>query len=131
MYKRAMAWLETWAPPEIIGGRPGGSPAKTYTQISAWLQRAQALRKSFLVIHADLTKFFDTMSRWSTDLLAQIGFDPKVAHIMHFIRSGTRLLRLQDQCGQPFKTMVGSPQGDALTLVEAIVPMCIWHKALS
>jgi hypothetical protein len=116
---------------EIIGGRPGGSPAKTSTKITAWLQRAQTLRKSFLVIHADLTKFFDTMLRWITTLLVHIGFDPHIANFMLQIRQGSRLLRLQDQCGQPFATKVGSPQGDALTLVEAIVPVCIWHKAIT
>ena len=50
---------------------------------------------------------------------------------MQQIREGQRLLRLKDQCGQPFSTRVGSPQGDALTLLEAIVPMCIWHTAIT
>ena len=39
-YQRAMMWLDQWAPPEIVGGRPGGDPSTIYYPRAIQLEQA-------------------------------------------------------------------------------------------
>jgi hypothetical protein len=123
-----MVWLEGWAPPEVVGGRPGGSPATIYYPLAYHIERAISLKTSLITIHADLSKFFDTLPRWTTTLLHKMGMPLEITNAMARIRRGYRCLRFNGSLQPPWQTNIGSPQGDALTIIEAQVIMAIWHR---
>lgn len=116
--------VEEYLPPGQCGFRRNRSAAEVFLSYQ-WLEAAaQKYQKAFFVMGIDMSMAFDTMDRGL--LLDALKFEVKIDdssfRIIHYLLLNTTLqVRVQGELGRRFKTVLGSPQGDALSPILFVV----------
>ncbi len=129
-YEDTEEWQESWAPPEVYGGRKGMDALDATWEVALEVEEAFLQLRSLVAAMLDNSKFFDFFIRhimWP--LLLRMGAPPGLVRMMiAFYEQAIRFIRIGTHCGGLFHPENGLGQGDPLTMRWTNCTGAIWIR---
>ena len=123
-----MPWLRKLVPDSCAGGMPGRATDWVAHAIQLEIEMANFKKTPLAVLSIDFYKCFDTLPRdLIIEVAVEMGMDARVAKtLMTWYEGMARRFRIANVLGEQFSTDKGLIQGDALSVVLAIIWSDTW-----
>lgn len=115
----------------IIGGRKGGDPAYIVTNVGLTMELATKVEAAAEDSHQDLSKFFDSIPRWTIQLMFATGIPPHICRPVAANRKAELRLRMGKSIGPPIKKQRGSTQGGSWSIIAGMTLMSVWVRVVT